>query len=37
MVYGIPTLKDQSPCGGQLKVRAGSYDVNFYCDFLKLF
>jgi hypothetical protein len=27
----------QSPCGGQLEVWAGSYDVNFHCDFLKLF
>jgi hypothetical protein len=28
---------DQSPCGGQLEVWAGSYDVNFHCDYLKLF
>jgi hypothetical protein len=23
--------------GGQLEIWAGSYDINFHCDFLKLF
>jgi hypothetical protein len=35
----LRTLKFEmhSPCGKQLEVRAGSFDVNFFCDFLKLF
>jgi hypothetical protein len=30
-------LKDQSPCAGQLEVWTSFQDVNFHCDFLKLF
>jgi hypothetical protein len=31
------TPKDQSSSRGELEVWTGSYDVNFYCDFLTLF